>query len=146
MSLRSPGLKKSPNVVNDIYRIIYQKDLKLHITWVPSHIGIPGNERADTLASKGATLKNVDIHVLQDFTALKQKIKSYVDQLWQHKWSSLDKGDIYHKVSPNIYPAKIHWSNRKDQITCFKLRLDACGLNCRLHKMNKSRAAVVSVN
>jgi hypothetical protein len=31
-----------------------------------------GNKRANTVASKGATLKNVDIsmHVLQDFTAL----------------------------------------------------------------------------
>jgi ribonuclease HI len=138
LSLRSPAFKKSSNVANEIYRILYQTNLKLHITWVPSHIGIPGNECADKLAAKGAKHKDIDIHVTQDLSAFKQKVKSYIDHLWQLRWSSLDKGDIYHKVSPNIYPPKMYWSKRKDQITSFKLRLDACGLNNRLQKMDRT--------
>jgi hypothetical protein len=106
--------QKSPNVVNEIHRILFQTNLKLHITWVSSHVGIPGNECADTLADKGAKHKDIDLHVIQDLSALKQKIKSYIDHLWQHRWSSLDIGDIYHKVSPNIYPPKMYWSKRKD--------------------------------
>jgi hypothetical protein len=117
--------------------------------------------------------------------------RAYFDQHWQHSWSSLDKGDIYHKVSPNTLRRFIGQTEKtrdvnetlhdetetlkknvlrprpnpcqdrdvlknvsrpsqdrdvrdqdyipeKVQITCFKLILDACGLNCRLHKMNKT--------
>ena len=35
----------------------------VHLQWVPSHCGLPGNERADALAEEAATLPQDDVHV-----------------------------------------------------------------------------------
>ena len=36
---------------------------KIIFQWVPSHVGTPGNERADTLAKEATTLDQRDIGV-----------------------------------------------------------------------------------
>ena len=40
-------------------------DLNLTLQWIPSHCGIPGNERADYLAKKGAAKTQPDKPVSQ---------------------------------------------------------------------------------
>jgi hypothetical protein len=66
--------------------------------------------------------------MMQDLKELKPKIKSHIDQLWKQKWDSLNKGDLYHRISPRIHPEKWRWKTRKAQVVAFKLRLNACNL------------------
>jgi hypothetical protein len=131
-SLRSPALKNSPNLVKEIYHLISTNKLKISLMWVPSHIGVVGNEHADRLAAMGTAHPTIDIEMMQDLKELKPKIKSHIDQLWQQKWDSLNKGDLYHRISPRIHPEKWRWKTRKAQVVAFKLRLNACNLNSGL--------------
>jgi hypothetical protein len=95
-------------------------------------MGVVGNELADRLAAMGTANPTTDIEMMQDLNELKPKIKSHIDQLWQQKWDSLNKGDLYHRISPRIHPEKWRLKTRKAQVVAFKWRLNACNLNSGL--------------
>jgi hypothetical protein len=72
--------------------------------WVPSHIGIVGSEHADRFAAMSTAHPTIDIEMMQDLKELKPKINSHIDQLWQQKWDSLNKGDLYHRNNVKNLP------------------------------------------
>jgi ribonuclease HI len=81
-SLRSPALKNSPNLVKEIYHLISTNKIKISLMWVPSYIGVVGNEHVDRLAAMGTAHPTIDVEMMQDLKELKPKIKSRIDQLW----------------------------------------------------------------
>ena len=53
-----------------------EKGVNIFIRWVPSHLNIEGNERADSLAKKAANqLKNARIHGYCSFSHINQLVK-----------------------------------------------------------------------
>ena len=50
--------------------------------WLPSHIGISGNERADSALQKDVS------ECLISYTDAYQYISQYVRELWQHEWGT----------------------------------------------------------
>ena len=56
-SLKSQNFENSSNrdLTININSFLEDYNITLFIQWIPSHCNIPGNERADTLAKKGAT-------------------------------------------------------------------------------------------
>jgi ribonuclease HI len=47
-------VRKNTEIWDDIRRLIATKQLQLRTQWVPGHAGVPGNERADSLANAAA--------------------------------------------------------------------------------------------
>jgi ribonuclease HI len=78
-SLRSPALKNSPNLVKEMYHLISTNRLNISLMWVPSHIGVVGNEDVDRLAAMSTAHPTIDIAMMQDLNELKPKIKSHID-------------------------------------------------------------------
>ena len=56
--------------------------------WLPSHMGISGNKRADS-AAKAALQKDVS-NCLISYTDTYQYISQYVRDMWQREWDSKD--------------------------------------------------------
>ena len=65
-ALENFNLKTRPDLVNEIYQLLYQlfkKGSDITFCWIPSHCNIIGNEQADKAAKQGAQQK-------KDFTKL----------------------------------------------------------------------------
>jgi len=91
-----------------LYNLHTKYKIRVHFCWVPSHIGIQGNERADTLAKQGLRLPMVN-YKLVPHTDLKGQIKTYIVKKWQERWSSPSLPN--NKKLKRIRPTIEHWSS-----------------------------------
>jgi ribonuclease HI len=66
----------------------------VHFCWVPSHVGISGNDRADAEAKAALQLPVSDCKV--PHTDLKQKVTLYLTKHWQTKWDQF----VFNKLQP----------------------------------------------
>ena len=76
-------------------------NITLCLQWIPSHCGIQGNERADNLAKRGASMLQPDRSVSQ--ATAKQIMKSNKTIDWHNQWAQSDKGRVMfqHVPRPN---------------------------------------------
>ena len=104
------------------------------LQWIPGHVQIPGNDRADALAKQGA-MKTQDISSASIDTA-KQTFKQTKRKIWMREWSESDKGrNIYsHMPSPNPNDS-INQLKRNEQVTIFRLRSGHSVLNNHLTRI-----------
>ncbi|KAL3273786.1 hypothetical protein HHI36_015213, partial [Cryptolaemus montrouzieri] len=73
------------------------RDTEIVIGWVPSHVGIEENERADKLA-KTATIGNnikLNIEILPTCEETKTVLRNEILINWNHRWN-------------NQFPSKLH--------------------------------------
>ena len=96
--LQSNHIKAGQNRVNSITRLVTKtslKDVRLHLQWVPSHMGIEGNEEADK-AAKSGTLKPCSVSdACVSLSFVKRKIKENCLLNWQRIWETQKVGKHY---------------------------------------------------
>ena len=65
----------------------------INFCWIPSHIGIHGNEAADMAAKESF---NQDITASQvPYTDLKCHINHFISNKWQERWSSCPDNKLF---------------------------------------------------
>ena len=108
----------------------------LYLQWIPSHCGIEGNERADILAKRGASMLQPEKCVSQ--STVKQMLRSNRTIDWQNEWAQSEKGRAMYRFIPN--PNKkdpINSLGRKNQVAIFRLRTNHIQLNAHLSRITK---------
>ena len=99
---------------------INELDKIILFCWIPSHCGIPGNERADR-AAKDAL--NQDITpMLIPFVDKIPFIKLAIRQSWQQDWDN-EINNKLHKIKPQLGSPLIVNSCRKDQVVLNRIRI-----------------------
>ena len=93
----------------------------IHLRWIPSHIGIRGNEAADMAAKESL---NLDITASQvPYTDLKCHINHFISNKWQERWSSCPDNKLF-KIKPTLgeWPPGFR-NSRKEKVVLSRLRI-----------------------
>ena len=97
------------------------KDVTLH--YIPSHVGILGNEEADHIAKKATQKPNIDIKINLSKTVLKSRIKKYtLDKLYNKE--NDDKSESLswrNKIKNNTNICKL--KNREMEVKLYRIIL-----------------------
>ena len=89
--------------------------------WMPSHMGISGNEHADSAAK--ASLQKVVSESLISYTDAYQNISQYVRDLWQREWDTAVNNKL-HAIKPLIgEQLSAYRSVRRDEVVLSRLKL-----------------------
>ena len=71
---------------------------KVVLAWVPSYVGIRGNEKADELTKQALNFNVLDLKV--PYTDLKVNINSVFKQKWQAQWNV--RPDKLFQINPTV--------------------------------------------
>ena len=109
-------------------------EVEVTLQWIPSHCEIPGNERADALAKKGAQSEQPNIPV--SLATAKQIIKANNKIERLNNWAFCGKGRsmFAHMPTPNKKDPN-NTLKREDQVTIFRLRTQHIPLNAHLNRI-----------
>lgn len=119
------GVSVAYDILSKIDELI-QKGVQLRLQWVPSHIGIQGNEKADMLA-KHAAKHGREINIILDYSERLPKFKIICHENWKEHFDrmSVEKGIWYKTIQSQ--PPRFPWFtsshlSRKLVVTAHRIR------------------------
>ncbi|GFT92404.1 putative RNA-directed DNA polymerase from transposon X-element [Trichonephila clavipes] len=100
-----------------LLRKLERKGFDVIFSWVPGHVGILGNEQADTAA------RSMSGHMQRPvcYRDLKTSTQNYIHRVWQETWDQ----QILNKLH-NIHPSTSHWAAlpiRRHDVRLTRLRI-----------------------
>ena len=105
-----------------LYRISSRRKT-VHFCWVPAHVGVSGNEAADEEAKAATRDPEVLFHYVP-LSDMKYVFRTYVQNVWQQRWSSLPDNRKYKKIRRSVghWPSSFH-RNRRVEVVLSRLRI-----------------------
>jgi ribonuclease HI len=137
VALENERSKSRPNLVKEIINK-YNKitNCSVVMVWIPSHVGIQGNEVADRLAKEALAHDSVDVELRSGARELSEAVDSHVRRLWQEAADKCETGHFNRALNVNV-DEKIKYVNksRGKEVVITRLRLGRCKLNYYLHRI-----------
>ena len=128
-------------VSQEIRFCMYQlwcQGIPVDLCWIPSHVGIQGNEMVDTLAKEALMLDTVNYVTLKTIPEINKLIEKRMLEEWQNVWDSSRRGRFYHKIQPIVTnDVKFSDINKLKQTSITRLRFGKCKLGDVLFMFGK---------
>ena len=118
--------------MNKADKLMTSYNIEVSLQWIPGHVGLPGNERADKLAKLGAQCPQTATSVT--INTAKHLINEHLKNAWIKKWADGKTGRKIFEFMP--VPNKndpINKMRRKEQAVIFRLRSEHIQLNKHLN-------------
>lgn len=115
-----PSTHPTISNIRETLETIFKQNKEVYLIWIPSHIGIPGNEKADQ-AAKSATEEDNIIMTHQYYKDVKLSTKKVVFEQWQTDWNNTINNKlrlIKQTTKPWTSPV-----NRQQQVLITRLRI-----------------------
>ena len=90
-------------IVKNIHKMLHSNGKLFSLCWVPSHVGVPGNEKADRLAR--AAISNPQVlqtPITRD--DLKAKIRREAYSKWKEKWRATSSTNKLREITDKVTP------------------------------------------
>ena len=99
------------------------KGKKIVFSWIPSHIGIEGNELADSLAKEALELE-IDNRIKPKlpFSDFRPKVNELALSRWKSEWNQEKENKLY-KIKPNLKPRTSPHLSRKEDVVLTRLKI-----------------------
>lgn len=115
-----------------VYTSMFKHGISLRFVWVPSHVGIMGNELADK-AAKAALSSISEVFVPHSISEIESLVKTQIMIKWQNRWNLSSHGRDYYKIKQYVSRTIITFGKtRREETLYFRLRLGQCNLRARL--------------
>ena len=101
--------------------IILSKGINISFLWIPSHVGIEGNEMADELAKAGLSSENIK-YLKVPQSDYKQIITQHFQSKWQASWSEQTSNKL-HAIQPKLRPRTNLGLSRRDGVKYTRLKI-----------------------
>jgi ribonuclease HI len=136
-SLKLQRSTSRPALMNTINRNVNKVgSANVTVVWIPSHVGVCGNEEADTAAKEGLNLRTVNSTCYIERQELYSKIHKYIMKKWQVEYTDSPSGAFYKEIEPLVSTSlKYTDAPRGREVQITRLRLGKVLLNKWLHTM-----------
>ena len=107
------------------------KYISCDVVWIPSHVGLDGNEFVDKLAKSALDRPSIDIaHIKPCPRDFNNQLSDCLYSEWQNQWNTGSTSRHMFALCPLIKGhRKIRRRKRRDEVILTRLRLGHCGLN-----------------
>jgi hypothetical protein len=116
----------------------FNQGVSVSFGWIPSHMGIHGNEVVDGLAKAALSHDSIKFNVVPGFKDLFSEVERIMLGQWQKRWSAEVKGRFFYKLEPQV-SCKVMYTEkcRSKQTALTRLRFGRCLLNDTLSLLKK---------
>uniref|UniRef100_A0A673MAK6 Uncharacterized LOC107721237 n=1 Tax=Sinocyclocheilus rhinocerous TaxID=307959 RepID=A0A673MAK6_9TELE len=121
-----------------IYSRLVQNDILISFIWVPSHVGVKGNEDVDKLAKQALQREEIELQVPLSKSEIKVLIWKKVIAEWQIKWDNNEKGRFFYNLINKVSQKIRHiGKTRKEEVVYNRILLGHSNLNSTLKILGK---------
>ena len=126
--------KEIAEIRRNIDHIMKRHKTEVYLQWIPSHIGIKGNEIADQLAKQGASLPQPETPV--NYETVSRMIKGNLHEEWLNGWAMGNTGRVVYQYMNAPRPKDaVNGLPRREQSVIFQLRTGHVPLNNYLSRI-----------
>ena len=137
-AFRSGKCPARPNLFDHALYAIGGAETDIVLVWVPSHIGIDGNEKADRLANEGTVRDSIDYPIGFELQDEYRNVDQFVSDEWQREWETGNTAQLLRRIEPNVRRAHTRRvDSRRLETFWIALRFERCPLNACLHKIGR---------
>lgn len=116
--------------------LLTKSGVNVVLEWIPSHVGIYGNECADLQAKKALDLENINTVTPYYKEDIKTLCKSFLKGMWQKSWLKNKHGRHLFDIEPEVsFAISVPKMNREKEVILYKLRTGYAKLNKHLKKI-----------
>jgi len=123
-SIKTNNSTSRPNLFTELCQNINKiKYSDVVLAWVPSHVGLAGNEEADTLAKDGLKIEEINGTAYLEGKEINSLIREEIIKRWQTEYDLERKGLFYKNIEPQVSTAiKYIDYPRKREVQISRLR------------------------
>lgn len=118
-----------------------QTGINIIFEWIPSHVGLSGNEMADIAAKNALSIETCLTKTPMYKEDIKCLSKNILRTMWQEHWDNNKKSRQLHAIQEKVnFKIAIPKNTREREVTLFKLRSGYIGTNSFKAKLGRSQS------